>query len=81
MERELTAHTFQLEANFFGLTATDLRNLAEKYKIKLLYNYYQIGAITSGVTTTCVCCTNAAGEFVPLTLIFTRVGIKKRSTN
>jgi hypothetical protein len=165
MELELVAHALQLEANFFGLTATDLRKLAyqlaEKYNLPHRFNkekeiagkkwYYkfmkdnpclslripeatsmsratafnkerlneffdkyesildkykftanqiynvdetglstvhkpskiiaqkgkhQIGAITSGergVTTTCVCCMNAAGEFVPPMLIFKRV--------
>lgn len=59
----------------FNMDETGLNTVHKPSKILAQKGKHQIGAVTSGergVNTTCICCVNAAGEFVPPMLIFKR---------
>lgn len=68
---------YKFSANqIYNVDETCLSTVHKPSKIIAKKGKHQIGTITSGergLTTTCVCCMNAAGEFVPPMLIFKRV--------
>lgn len=59
----------------YNMDETGLSTVHKPSKILAQKGKHQVGAVTSGergVNTTCICCMNAAGEFVPPMLIFKR---------
>ncbi|CAH1995185.1 unnamed protein product [Acanthoscelides obtectus] len=63
----------------YNVDETGLSTVQRPQKIIAQKGKHQIGALTSGergVNTTCVCCLNAAGNYVPPMLIFKRIRFK-----
>ncbi|CAH2087173.1 unnamed protein product [Euphydryas editha] len=59
----------------YNMDETCLSTVHKPSKVLAQKGKYQVGAVTSserGVNTTCICCMNAAGEFVPPMLIYKR---------
>ncbi|XP_070529630.1 tigger transposable element-derived protein 1-like [Cardiocondyla obscurior] len=59
----------------YNVDETGLSTVHKPAKILALKGKHQVGAVTSGergLNTTCICCMNAAGEFIPPMLIFKR---------
>lgn len=67
---------FQFGPNeIFNMDETGLNTVHKPAKILALKGKHQVGAVTSGergINTTCVCCMNASGDFIPPMLIFKR---------
>lgn len=62
-------------SQIFNMDETGLSTVHKPSKILAKKGKSQIGAVTSaerGITTTCICCINAAGEYIPPMLIFKR---------
>ncbi|XP_061717591.1 uncharacterized protein LOC133525319 [Cydia pomonella] len=59
----------------YNVDETGLSTVHKPPKVLALKGKHQVGAVTSGergLNTTCICCMNAAGEFIPPMLIFKR---------
>ncbi|XP_026746589.1 jerky protein homolog-like [Trichoplusia ni] len=59
----------------YNVDETGLSTVHKPQKVLALKGKHQVGAVTSGdrgLNTTCICCMNAAGEFIPPMLIFKR---------
>ncbi|CAH2096960.1 unnamed protein product [Euphydryas editha] len=59
----------------YNMDETCLSTVHKPSKVLAQKGKYQVGAVTTGergVNTTCICCMNAAGEFVPPMLIYKR---------
>lgn len=62
-------------SQIYNVDETGLSTVHKPAKILAQKGKHQVGAVTSGergTNTTCICCMNAAGEFVPPMLIFKR---------
>lgn len=73
-ESILDEHKFTAN-QIYNIDKTGLSTVHKSCKIIAQKGKHQVGAITSerGLTPTCVCCMNAAGEFVPSMFIFKRI--------
>lgn len=59
----------------YNVDETGLSTVHKPPKVLAFKVKHQVGAVSSGdrvLNTTCVCCMNAAGEFIPSMLIFKR---------
>lgn len=76
LEAIIDKHDIKDAQRIYNMDETGLSTVQKKTrKVLALKGKRQVGAITSGergVTTTAVCCANAAGNFVPPLIIFKR---------
>lgn len=76
LQAVIDKHNIKDAQHIYNMDETGLSTVQKKTrKVLALKGKRQVGAITSGergVTTTAVCCANAAGNFVPPLIIFKR---------